>query len=128
MMWLLRFPVLMRVIFALTLGLALAGVGAAHRPVERPGDAAALAAFVAAGGSVADLCHDAGDHGGHPARMECPACTLTGAVVLPQIAAVALPVPVLAQRGLWPAQVVAFLSSSFTPVPPARGPPVVTTA
>ena len=65
-----RFPFLMRAVLALTLGLALAGAGAAHRPVERPAEAAAefaaMAAFLAAGGSVDDLCHDAGIgwHGG----------------------------------------------------------------
>lgn len=128
MMWFLRFPVLMRAICALTLGLALTGVGAAHRPVDHPEQRAALAAFVAAGGSLADLCHDAGDHGGDHAMPECPACTLTGAVVLPAVAEVALPVPVLAQRGLWPAQVAAFRSTLHTTLPPARGPPVVTTA
>jgi hypothetical protein len=90
---------------------------------------AALAAFVAAGGSLADLCHDAGvGHGSDHARAECPACTLTGAIALSKAADVALPLPVLAQRGFWPAQVAAFLASSPTPTPPARGPPAVTTA
>ena len=127
-MWFLRFPVLMRAVCALTLGLALAGAGAAHRPVERAADTAALAAFVAAGGSLGDLCHDAGDHGGDHAARECPACTLSCGMVLPGVADVALPIPVLAQRGFWPAQVRAFLSSSSTRIPPARGPPDVTTA
>ena len=125
MMWVLRFPVLMRVFCAVILGLALAGVGAAHRPVERAAETAALAAFVAAGGNLDDLCHDAGGHGDH-ATPACPACTLTHAVMLPAAADVALPLPKLAQRGFWPAQVAAFRATCPAPPPPARGPPVVT--
>ena len=77
-MWMQRFPWMMRAVTAFLLGLALAGAGAAHRPLERPAEAAAMAAFLSAGGSLADLCHDAGSPGhrnGHGA-MECPACVL----------------------------------------------------
>jgi hypothetical protein len=126
MTWFLRFPFVMRAVFALILGLGLAGAGAAHRPMERPAEIAALAAFLAAGGDLADLCHDAGDHGGGHARTECPACTLQAGLALPVIDPVQLPVPQLAQQGLWPAQVAAFLSAHPTRLPPARGPPVPT--
>lgn len=53
---------------------------------ERPAtgtEAEALALFLASGGSLSDLCHDAS--GGHPAahRGECPACILPVAILPP---------------------------------------------
>jgi hypothetical protein len=123
-----RFPFLVRVAVTLILGLMLAGAGAAHRPVERPTETAALAAFVAAGGSLSDLCHDAsltGHEGGH-LQGECPACVL-------QKCGMALAQPlVLAQVALgrfqtiWP--VTHGQPVAYDPLflPPARGPPGTT--
>ena len=120
-----RFPWLLRATLALILALVLAGTGAAHRPMERPGEAAALSLFLAAGGSLEDLCHEAGDgeHGPAHALIECPACMLQKAgAVLPMAEGVTL-VP------LGRAEAVAFAhaepAAPSSPVlfPPARGPP-----
>ena len=125
-MFVARFPVLMRAVLALILGLSLAGVGAAHRPVERPAEAAALALFLQAGGTLADLCHDAGGdgHRGGHADVECPACTLqkTGCLA----AMVALPVPFAVARGetILPARPRLALPAARDDRPLARGPPL----
>lgn len=126
-----RFPLLMRAVLALTLGLALAGAGAAHRPLERPAEAAAqfaaMAAFLAAGGSVDDLCHDAGmagHEGGHGQR-DCPACVLQKSAMA--VAVVALPVPIERQwRALWPVAQGQAVPAGPLFLPPARGPPETT--
>lgn len=126
-----RFPFLMRAVLALTLGLALAGAGAAHRPVERPAEAAAefaaMAAFLAAGGSVDDLCHDAGigGHGGGHGQRDCPACVLQKCAM--GVAAVALPIPVRGrQLTLWPVAQGQPVPVDPLTLPPARGPPETT--
>lgn len=115
----------MRAVLALILGLSLAGAGAAHRPVERPGEAAALALFLQAGGSLADLCHDAGgaDHGGDHGRMDCPACTLQKAGCIVSVAV--LPAMVLTCRVEPVVIPVSRLARAVAQGerPPARGPP-----
>lgn len=85
---------------ALTLALmpALVGMGFAHR-VPQPDDAAKLA-FLMAGGTLADVCHDGGDDG--MAGGECPACHLPAVVMVP-----ALDVPVLVAELAFVAKVVA---------------------
>ena len=126
-----RFSFLMRAVLALTLALAMAGAGAAHRPVERPAEAAAefaaMAAFLAAGGSVDDLCHDAGmagHEGGHGQR-DCPACVLQKCAM--GVAVVALPVPVQGRMlALWPAAQGQPVARDPMILPPARGPPETT--
>ena len=126
-MWTLRFPWMMRAIFALTLGLVLAGAGAAHRPVERPAEAAAMAAFLAAGGSIDDLCHDAGTggHGGGHGQMECPACVLQKCAI--GVALLALPVPVEGRAvAVSPVAHGQPVARDPLNLPPARGPPETT--
>ena len=121
-----RFPWLLRACLALILAVVLAGTGAAHRPVERPGEAEALALFLAAGGSLEDLCHEAGEDGHGPAhaKIECPACLLQKAGVLFAVADGVGPAPM--ER----AEIIAFAhgrpDAPARPVflPPARGPPV----
>ena len=115
---------LLRAVMALTLAVVLAGTGAAHRPVERPGAAAALAAFVAAGGTLADLCHEAGDtgHGGH-AAIECPACLLQKSAALIDLVAAVAPVPVLRAEVLRPRLPEPVPLVRLATLPPARGPP-----
>lgn len=118
----------LRVTFALILGLMLAGAGAAHRPMERPTDTAALAAFVAAGGSLGDLCHDdsvAGHEGGH-GQMECPACVL-------QKCGIALSQPLTLSPAIlgrvlevWPTPVGQPVPILALTLPPPRGPPTPT--
>jgi hypothetical protein len=123
-----RFPFLVRVAVTLILGLMLAGAGAAHRPVERPTETAALAAFVAAGGSLADLCHDAspaGHAGGH-LQGECPACVLQKCGVTLAQPFVLAPVALGQFQTIWP--VTHGQPVPFDPLflPPARGPPRTT--
>ncbi len=82
------FAALRRAPLAALLGvvLALAAVGGGHR-MAPPASDPALAAFLAAGGTVADLCLDGGGHGlgdgpGDAAR-HCDACQPTLAGPLP---------------------------------------------
>lgn len=126
MMWLSRFPVLMRAVFVLILGLTLAGAGAAHRPVERPGEAAALALFLQTGGSLADLCHDAagGAHGGGHANMECPACQLQKAGCLAAVVTLPLLQPFARAETILPAAPRLAFGGPRDDRPPARGPPL----
>lgn len=120
-----RFSVLLRAGLALILALVLTGTGAAHRPMERPGEAAALAAFLAAGGSLEDLCHEAGGAGHGPAHalIECPACLLqkAGLLVAGIIAAPAAPMGRAEAVAFAPVQTA--LPSRPVLFPPARGPP-----
>lgn len=120
-----RFPWLLRACLALTLALVLAGTGAAHRPMERPGEAAALELFLQAGGSLEDLCHEAGEGGHGPAHalIECPACMLqkTGALVA---VAEGLSLAPLGQgEAVAYAHAEPVAPSSPVLFPPARGPP-----
>lgn len=120
-----RLPRLLGACLALFLAVVLAGTGAAHRPVERPGEAAALALFLQAGGSLEDLCHEAGGEGHGPAHalIECPACMLQKAAALIAVAEGMRPAPM--GRG----EAIAFAhgqpDAPARPVflPPARGPP-----
>lgn len=120
-----RFPWLLRAVMALTLALGLAGAGAAHRPMERPEAAAALAAFVAAGGSLADLCHATGEarHGGH-GQIECPACVLQKGMAALAATATVVPAPVRLVETLVPAVGLRHAGLRSGHRPPARGPPV----
>lgn len=125
-MAMMRFHWLLRACLALILAVVLAGAGASHRPVERPGDAAALSLFLAAGGSLEDLCHVAGDGGHGPAHalIECPTCLLQKAGVPIAVADGVGPAP------LERAEIIAFAhgqpDAPSRPVhlPSARGPPI----
>ncbi len=70
-----------RIALTLALLFALVNVGFAHR-VPQPEDAAKQA-FLMAGGSLADVCHDGGDDG--KAGGECPACHLPSVVMVPAV-------------------------------------------
>jgi len=83
------------------LAFALAGTALAHRAAPNTQDLA-LAQFLAAGGTLADLCHS--DHTPHhSAESSCDACRLIGAALLspaPMLLAFQrTPVPA---HGLWP--------------------------
>ena len=120
-----RFPWLLRAALALILALVLAGTGAAHRPVERPGEAAALSLFLAAGGSLDDLCHVAGEGGHGPAHalIECPACMLQKAgALVPMAEGVILRLTGRAETIVY-ARVAPAVPAQPVLFPPARGPP-----
>lgn len=87
-----------RIALTLALLFALVGIGFAHR-APQPEEAAKLA-FLMAGGSLADLCHDGGDDG-QPGR-DCPACHLPAVVMV-----AALDVPVRVADLAFVAKVVA---------------------
>lgn len=104
------------------LTVVLAALGFAHRPAAVLGDAG-LAAYVTAGGSIADLCDADGStrlHGG----THCDACRLVGAAILPVPYVHYLPGnPRLASAGTFPAPL---LRPEFPRDPSrvVRGPPL----
>lgn len=109
---------------AVLCALALVLVSLAHRPVA-PGTAAAapeLVAWVAIGGSLDDLCLDAGDPG-KGGTAHCPACLLAKSLAMAP-ADVALPVPVHARdtRRQWPDTPAVASHAPYAPA--ARGPPL----
>jgi len=69
-----------RIALMLALTFALVGIGFAHR-LPHEGDAGKLA-FLMAGGTLDDVCHDGGDDG--IAKGDCPACHLQAAMILPE--------------------------------------------
>ena len=112
--------VLARLTLVLALGTALAAAGPAHRGMD-PADDGGLAAYLAAGGSLSDICGDVDGHG----AVDCPACHLVKAMDLPPVVATAKPFGValpltVADRGLGLPPV-----SPFALRPPGRAPPVV---
>ncbi len=108
----------MLLVLVLTLGLGLAG---ARHHVTEPETAAAQAAFVMAGGDLADICGDIGQTG-HP---DCPLCHLVATADLPApgallrhadlrlVAEIVLPSLTYAAR------------AALDPASPAQGPPTV---
>lgn len=99
--------------------IALVGLGAAHR--HHPANDSAVAAFLQAGGSPAELCLDGdGDSPGH--RGDCPACTLGKTLSL--AATVPMPGPAHRLVGTAPLQPHGGPIPAHPPrAPPARGPP-----
>lgn len=109
---------LTRLTVALTV-LALVGLGGAHRH-GAPGDPA-VAAFLQAGGSLAELCLT-GDGDGPGPHGDCPACTL--AKTLADTAAAPMPRPAGRLAGTVHTPPRAGLTPAHPPrAPPARGPP-----
>lgn len=115
-------PLLRRAVLALVL-LALAGVGWAHDHRAAPRPDPALAAFLAAGGTLDDLCHVAGgDHGPAVAAGECPACLLAKTLVPSAPVALHLRLQRRAGRRVLPAARRA-VAAWPRHGPAARGPP-----
>ncbi|MFV1599033.1 MULTISPECIES: DUF2946 family protein [unclassified Phaeobacter] len=73
--------ILPRLTMMLALVLAMVGTGFAHR-YDRTVHSPDYAAFVAAGGTLSDLCGDSTDPD-HGARAKCEACRLTAAALMP---------------------------------------------
>jgi len=104
--------------------LALVLVAFAHRPVgvdPRLSDPQ-ISAYLALGGSLADLCLSDDDSQDHAAHADCPACTIAKSMVLaPECSA---PKGLLAwssYRAAWPETLI--LTGHGPRAPPARGPP-----
>lgn len=72
-------------LLGLILAAALATAGGGHRSAPSAPDPA-LAAFLAAGGTLADLCFDGGAHGVGEGAPHCDACQPTLAGPLPSLA------------------------------------------
>jgi hypothetical protein len=111
---------------AVLCALALVLLSAAHRPVVAdPGRAdPAIAAYLAVGGSLADLCLAGGMEDGKSGHADCPACMLAKAMTLgPCVVGPAGPAIVAADRLI---EQELSLSSGHGPrAPPARGPPSI---
>jgi hypothetical protein len=106
--------------------LALVLVAFAHRPVEAAPRLAdpQSAAYLALGGSLADLCTSGEDGQNHAAHADCPACTLVKSMALaPACSGPTGPAVWSGERLAWPETLA---PTGHTPrAPPARGPPVI---
>lgn len=104
--------------------LALVGVTFVHRPVDpqdrMPG--AEIAAYLALGGSLADLCLTDGTGGDGASAADCASCTLAKALALAPAALVVSADGVCAAAPL-PAAGHPVLAGHAPRAPPARGPP-----
>lgn len=114
---------LARLMIALALFVAMASSGLGHRFVSGA-DTANLNAYLAAGGTYADICADDG-LGGHNAGQTCDACRLVDSAALPPVAA-----SCAAAYGVILAATTRFVALpplAFVPDPsrPVRAPPVV---
>ncbi|QYK40334.1 MAG: hypothetical protein KF887_12985 [Paracoccaceae bacterium] len=105
---------------------AVVAVSMAHRPLSATAVAPdpQLLAFLAAGGSVDDLCH--ADHSGTPghATGDCPACTLSKSFAAPP-AAPGLPALIRSARTVQAPVASLCAAGAIIGLPPARGPPVL---
>jgi hypothetical protein len=105
---------------------ALVLVAFGHRPVEtdpRLSDPQ-IAAYLALGGSLSDLCISGEERQDHAAHADCPACTIAKSMVL--AAACLAPMGLVAwsnHRAAWPETLV--LTGHGPRAPPARGPPSI---
>ncbi|MCT4332749.1 hypothetical protein MU516_07690 [Paracoccus sp. YLB-12] len=106
--------------------LALVLVAFGHRPVEtdpRLSDPQ-IAAYLALGGSLADLCLSGDDGQDHAAHADCPACTIAKSMAL--VLACFAPSDLVVWSGhhaAWPETLV--LTGHGPRAPPARGPPSI---
>lgn len=105
------------------LGLALSGF--AHRPAAQPLPDPQIAAYLALGGSLHDLCltDDPGGRGGHEGLVsDCPVCTLgKGMALAGALAGPSVPLGCGKVRAIWPATAV--LVGHIPHLPEARAPP-----
>jgi hypothetical protein len=112
-----------RLMIVLALFVAMASSGLAHR-FTSGADTESLNAYLAAGGTYADICADDG-MGGHSAGQTCDACRLVDSAALPFVAAscAATHAVILAANAAF----LALPPSAFAPDPsrPVRAPPVV---
>ncbi len=114
----------LQVTLTLWLVLALASLPLAHRASAKTQQDPAFIAFVQAGGTLSDLCNGPLGGQGH-AALDCEACRIVGALILPTPADVLLPpgnTRIAAPQAMRPVWVPR--SPAGAP-PPLRGPPVV---
>ncbi|XDA99117.1 hypothetical protein AB1M95_04195 [Sulfitobacter sp. LCG007] len=102
--------------------LMLVLVSASHRPLQAAHTDPEIAAFLASGGSLADLCGGSHDGG---SGVECPACVLSKALVeLPTVDEGADRLTWVRVTRVIPP--VIWRASHLPQAPPARGPPSAT--
>ena len=106
--------------------LALMLVAFAHRPLETDSRLSdpQIAAYLAFGGSFADLCISGDDSEDHATHADCPACTIAKSMALAP--ACLSPMGLVAwssHRAAWPEALV--LTGHGPRAPPARGPPSI---
>lgn len=109
-----------RAIVAAFAALSVLLLGYAHAPRVQPVDPE-LAAYVQAGGSLADLCLGGGD-GPVQSKKGCPDCQLCKTVVLDSPLRIGMNL-VLGKSTHRPARQDALRGSNETRGPPVRGPP-----
>jgi hypothetical protein len=108
-----------RLMLVFALSIAMAGTGVAHRTA--PADAGLLA-YIAAGGSYADIC---GDTDGRSAVQTCEACRLVDTMAVPS-AATGCGVAIQTDTYLAPQTgSQSHFSTVFDPNRPVRAPPAV---
>jgi hypothetical protein len=104
--------------------LALVLVAFGHRPVEadpRLSDPQ-IAAYLALGGSLGDLCISGDDGQDHASHTDCPACTIAKSMALARVCSAPTGLVVWSShRAVWPETLV--LAGHGPRAPPARGPP-----
>ncbi|MFG6559755.1 polyketide synthase [Sulfitobacter sp. 1A15299] len=114
----------LRVSLTLLLLLALASLPFAHRATAQVQQDPAFIAFIQAGGTMSDLCDGPLEGQSHGA-LDCEACRIVNALILPSPAEVLLPRAAL--RFATP-RVALALGAPRSPAgapPPVRGPPFV---
>ena len=114
------FPVAVTLLLALALG----SLPFAHRATAETQQDPAFIAFIQAGGTLADLC-DGPEDGHGVAALDCEACRIIGALQVPSLTAVWIPL----KRATEPtrrAGTIAWVPQIQTGArPPVRGPPIV---
>lgn len=111
---------------SLLCAVALVLVAFAHRPAEAEPPAAdpQIAAYLALGGSLDDLCLTGEAEHDHDRHADCPACTIAKAMALAPACVAPRPVAVWSgARAAWPSTLV--LTGHGPRARPARGPPSI---
>lgn len=100
---------------------ALAATGFAHRGFAAPRDAA-LAQYLAIGGTFSDICGDLGE-GQDASGQRCEVCRLVGAAVLPEAAVVLRPLHIRLAADQIGTQCVCAPAAQLDLACPPRAPP-----
>ena len=114
----------LRVSLTLLLVLALASLPFAHRATAQVQQDPAFIAFIQAGGTLSDLC-DGTLEGQNHAALDCEACRIVNALILPTPADVLLPGGRLRFATPRAARALGAPRSPAGAPPPVRGPPFV---
>ncbi|MEP3687362.1 MAG: hypothetical protein ABJN05_09735 [Sulfitobacter dubius] len=114
----------LRVTLTLLLVLAFASLPFAHRSTAQTQQDPAFIAFIQAGGTLSDLCDGPLDGQGH-AALDCEACRIVSALMLPTLANVLLPAEKMGIAAPRAARALGAPRSPAGAPPPVRGPPFV---